>query len=257
MRRLIFVLSSFALIGIVMAGITALAYGANMGLAYLASERGASPAWEFLFQSRIVNIVLFMLVFVMVLATLLTIAERKWSALIQDRIGPNRAQILGVRAAGLLHVVADSLKMVFKEDFRPQAATASRVLFALGPILAFAPVFALFAVVPPAPMISTAGHGVLFAGDTATPQKISLAVSEPDFGILFVFAIASLAVYGTSLAGWASNNKFALLGGVRASSQMISYEVALGLSLVGLMMTFSSVQLTWLIDGQTVYLWKT
>ncbi len=132
--------------------------------------------------------------------------------------------------------------MLFKEDFIP--AKANWLLFNLGPILSFAPIFCLFAVVPAGPTI-TDGKAV-----------VDMVVATPDFGLLFVFAIASLAVYGTSLAGWASNNKFALLGGVRASSQMISYEVALGLSLVGLMMCFSSLQLLPMQDAQQAYLWK-
>ena len=90
---------------------------------------------------------------------------------------------------------------------------------------------ALFAVIPAGPIVNVGGF------------RVGLQIANPDFGILWVFAIASLAVYGTALAGWASNNKFALLGGVRATSQMVSYEVALGLGLVGMMLTFSSVRL--------------
>jgi len=184
----------------------------------------------------------------MIIATFLTLAERKWSAMIQDRIGPNRATINlpGLRnrpLGGVFHVATDALKMLFKEDFRPKVADA--LLFNLGPILAFAPVLALFAVVPVGPVVSVGG------------QRVGLQVANPDFGLLWVFAIASLAVYGTSLAGWSSNNKFALLGGVRASSQMISYEVALGLGLVGVMMAFSSLRIPDLIAGQTTQLWGT
>ena len=195
--------------------------------------------------ARIVNIIVLLLVFVMIIATLLTLAERKWSAAMQDRIGPNRARFAGINhpLAGLPHVAADSLKMLFKEDFAPNGA--NKVLFTLGPILAFAPVFALFAVVPAGPSLAVFGH------------HVDMVIATPDFGILFIFAIASLAVYGTALAGWSSNNKLALLGGVRASSQMISYEVALGLALVGMMIAFSTVQLPAMGDAQAAYLWKT
>lgn len=185
--------------------------------------------------SHLVAILSLMLVFVMITATLLTIAERKWSALMQDRVGPNRARlailpVLGkMPLAGIPHILTDVFKMLTKEAFRP--AGANSFLFNLAPMLAFAPVFALFAIVPAGPTLTLFG------------QKVVMAPSNPDFGLLFLFAIASLAVYGTSLAGWSSNNKFALLGGVRASSQMISYEVALGLSLVGMMMAFSTVRL--------------
>jgi len=192
------------------------------------------------------NLVILLLGFVMLIATFLTLAERKWSAMMQDRIGPNRATIdvPGLRGrplGGLFHVATDALKMLFKEDFRPK--TADRLLFNLAPVLAFAPVLALFAVVPVGPVVNVFG------------SRVGLQVANPNFGLLWVFAIASLAVYGTSLAGWSSNNKFALLGGVRASSQMISYEVALGLGLVGVMMAFSSIRLPDLIAGQSTLLW--
>lgn len=185
-------------------------------------------------MSHLTNILILMLVFVMVIATALTLAERKWSAMFQNRVGPNRARlpIPGLKdkaIAGVPHIVTDVLKLLTKEDFVPKAA--NRWLFNLGPILAFAPVFALFAIVPAGPTVEVMGN------------KIMMVAANPDFGLLYVFAIASLAVYGTSLAGWSSNNKFALLGGVRASSQMISYEVALGLSLVGMMVAFSTVKL--------------
>ncbi len=200
----------------------------------------------------IVNILSLMLAVVMIIATLLTIAERKWSALMQDRIGPNRARlsilpVLGkMPLAGIPHILTDVFKMLTKEAFRPAGANA--FLFKLAPMLAFAPVFALFAIVPAGPTLTLWG------------KPIIMAPANPDFGLLFMFAIASLAVYGTSLAGWSSNNKFALLGGVRASSQMISYEVALGLSLVGMMMAFSTVRLagdTGMAALQEKLLWST
>lgn len=208
---------------------------------------------EFKGGAGVGNMAVLILGGVMIVATLLTLAERKWSAQMQDRIGPNRAHIEAgpkwvrkIRLGGLLHIPADVLKMLWKEDFMPEGARANKFLFNLAPMLAFAPVFVLFAVVPAGPMVSM--------GQEA--RQIALIVSNPDFGVLYIFAIASLAVYGTSLAGWASNNKFALLGGVRASSQMISYEVALGLGLVGMMMTFSTVKLFDMTEGQAQYLWR-
>ncbi len=122
---------------------------------------GLAEKYLFSGASRLTNIIFLMLLFVMVIATLLTLAERKWSALMQDRIGPNRAR-LGLPGlkncplAGLPHVVTDSLKMLTKEDFRPE--DANRFLFNLGPMLAFAPVFALFAVVPAGPSVDAVGH---------------------------------------------------------------------------------------------------
>ncbi|MDC0715164.1 NADH-quinone oxidoreductase subunit H [Stigmatella sp. ncwal1] len=247
MKRIFTVLFGIGLIVFLFAALTALAYAVGA----LVEEHLFAGA------SRLTNIVFLMVFFVMIIATLLTVAERKWSALIQDRIGPNRARINlpGLRnapLAGIPHLIADALKMLTKEDFVP--ALANSFIFKLGPILAFGSVFALFAVVPAGPSITLWG------------QRVDMVVSTPDFGLLYLLAIASLAVYGTSLAGWASNNKFALLGGVRASSQMISYEVALGLSLVGLIMAFSTVQMTPIVGtlaaetgvstGQARYLWQ-
>jgi NADH-quinone oxidoreductase subunit H len=237
MSRVLTVLVAFGFILGAMAGLMGLAYWVA-GLANAAWYPGAG---------RLTNILFLMLLFVMVIATLLTLAERKWSAMMQNRIGPNRARIAlpGLRnrsLGGLPHIASDVLKMLTKEDFIP--ASANRLLFNLAPLLAFAPVFALFAVVPAGPTINLGG------------QTVEMVVTNPDFGLLFVFAIASLAVYGTSLAGWSSNNKLALLGGVRAASQMISYEVALGLSLVGMMIAFSTVQLTEMVEAQSRYLWR-
>jgi NADH-quinone oxidoreductase subunit H len=228
MKRVLEIFIISAVILGALAGVVAAAYAVG----------GVAERYLFTGASRLTNIIFLMLVFVMVIATMLTLAERKWSALMQDRIGPNRARIAlpglqNAALAGLPHVATDALKMLFKEDFIP--ATANKLLYNLGPMLAFAPVFALFAVVPAGPSISYMLDG--------QRVNVDMVVATPDFGLLYVFAIASLAVYGTSLAGWSSNNKFALLGGVRASSQMISYEVALGLSLVGLMLAFSSAQL--------------
>jgi len=211
-----------------------------MGVTYYLAALFPGPA-------HVPQIIVLMLVFVMVTATLLTIAERKWSAMIQDRVGPNRARIglplLRDRSfGGVPHVAADALKMLFKEDFVPRRANS--FLFNLAPILAFGPVFALFAIVPVGPSVQL------------MDRQVSMVIANPDFGLLYLLAIASLAVYGTSLAGWSSNNKLALLGGVRASSQMISYEVALGLSVVGIMIAFTTVQAPAIVDSQAHYLWQ-
>ena len=238
MKRVAIVLIGIA---VILGGIAGLA-AAGYWLGYLAETIAAGG-------SRLTNILVLVLGFVMIIATLLTLAERKWSAMMQDRIGPNRARIglpvlKNMPLAGIPHIAADVLKMLWKEDFIPAAAAGSRFLFNLAPMLAFAPVLVLFAVVPAGPSVTMFGH------------RVDMYVSDPDFGILYVFALASLAVYGTSLAGWSSNSKFALLGGVRASSQMISYEVALGLGLVGVMMAFSTVRLTTMADAQAQYLWR-
>ncbi|MDQ3264649.1 MAG: NADH-quinone oxidoreductase subunit H [Myxococcota bacterium] len=229
-------------IGIIVGALFGVSF-AGYGLGYLAESLGQEHL-GFAGMGRLANMLILMLVFVMVIATFLTLAERKWSAMMQDRVGPNRARFGGLNTplAGIPHIITDVLKMLTKEDFRP--AVANKGLFNLAPMLAFAPVFALFAVVPAGPTV--------FKNNV----QVDMVVATPDFGILYLFAIASLAVYGTALAGWASNNKFALLGGVRAASQMVSYEVALGLSVVGLMIAFSSVQMPALALGQQAYLWR-
>lgn len=236
MRRIGFVLFAFSLIVGAFAGVTAGGYVLG----------GLAEAHLFQGAHRLVMLVILMLVVVMVIATLLTAAERKWSALMQNRIGPNRAKLFGSPLAGLGHTAADVIKMLTKEDFIP--AAANKALFILAPILTFGSAFALFAVVPAGPSVEVMG------------STVDMVVATPDFGILYLFAIASIAVYGTALAGWSSNNKFGLLGGVRASAQMVSYEIALGLSLVGLMMTFSTVQLPQMVgeglgQGQFQYVW--
>jgi NADH-quinone oxidoreductase subunit H len=181
------------------------------------------------YGSAIVNTLTLMLVVVMVMSSLLTVAERKWSAAMQDRIGANRILVFGAALGGVPYLLADALKMLTKEATYP--AARSRLLFELAPVLAFAPTFALFAVVPVGPEIQVLG------------QKVALMVANPDVGLLWVFALASLSVYGTTLAGWASNNRAALLGGVRGASQMISYEISLGLSLVGVMIAYRTLNM--------------
>jgi NADH-quinone oxidoreductase subunit H len=173
----------------------------------------------------------------MITATLLTMADRKWSALMQDRVGPNRARLSFIPGLkdrplhGLPHILADVLKMLFKEDFIPEGAEHNKFLFNLAPLLAFAPAFMLFAVVP------------VSADLTFWGARMQLQVAKVDWGVLYVFALASVAVFGTALAGWTSNNKLALLGGLRASAQLVSYEVTLGLTLVGAFIVFGSLRL--------------
>jgi NADH-quinone oxidoreductase subunit H len=197
--------------------------------------------------ASIANILILMLGLLMTAAALLTVAERKWSAMMQNRIGANRIKVFGNALGGIPYVLADALKMLTKERVEPRGRT--RILYELAPILSFAPVFALFAVVPVGPPIAISSiWGLSDAPDSL--GKIALQVASPDVGLLYLFAFASLAVYGTSLAGWASNNKLALLGGVRASSQMISYEVSLGLSLVGCMLAYRTLRLDQMVVAQ-------
>ncbi len=179
-------------------------------------------------------LVLFM---VLNLAGVLGWIERKGSALIQDRIGANRASILGFAGLGLVNtLIADPLKFLTKEDFIPPHG--DKFLHTLAPCMAFFPALVTFAVIP--------FGDVLVLGDRA----INLQVADLNFGILYIFAMASLSVYGIVIGAWASNNKFSLLGGVRGSAQMISYEVAMGLSAIGVLMVYGTLDLQEIARGQ-------
>src|SRR5919198_2041080 len=217
-----------------------LAYGAYLAVGALAAAF-ASQGWPPQYGAAIGNIVILMLVVLMITASGLTVGERKWSAMIQNRVGPNRIRVFGMSFGGILFLAADALKMLTKENIRP--SQRSRVLYEIAPMAGLAPAFVLFAVVP-------VGDAVQVFG-----QTVSLQVASIDAGFLFVFGIASLAVYGTALAGWASNSKLAILGGVRASAQMIGYEVSLGLSLVGSMMAYQSLRLEQMVQAQGQLLW--
>ena len=165
-----------------------------------------------------------------------TWVERKQSALIQDRIGANRADIFGFRFLGLFHGIADVLKMFTKEDIVP--AGANKTLHVLAPL--FSVFFALvaFAAIPFGPP--------LVLGD----QVIELQVAKIDAALLYIFAMLSLGVYGVILAGFASRNNYAILGGLRATAQMISYEIALGISVIGVIMVYGTMDLAELVQRQ-------
>jgi NADH-quinone oxidoreductase subunit H len=185
---------------------------------------------------------------VMPLASILTWMERRQSAMMQDRLGPNRANIGPIKLKGILHFVADALKMIFKEDFIP--ANVHRGLFALAPILALAPVLIAFAIIPFGPTIyphSLREHldPYKLATTPGAPEfanAIRLQIFQIDFGLIFYFAVLTIANYGGTIAGWASYNKWALLGGLRSSSQMMSYEVAMGLGLMPIFLVFGSLE---------------
>ena len=163
--------------------------------------------------------------------------ERKVSALIQDRIGANRASIFGVAALGLINtLVADPVKFMVKEDV--VLADTDRLLHALAPVLAVAPVLVTFAVVPFGDVLSIGG------------REINLQAADLNVGLLYVFAMASLGVYGIVLGGWASNNRWSLLGAIRGSAQMISYEIAMSLAVVGIVMTYNTLDLQTIVRNQ-------
>src|SRR4030042_112421 len=169
------------------------------------------------------------LVWFLILTLYVTWLERKESAVIQDRIGANRANIWKFRFLGLFQPFADAIKMIFKEDFVP--AFANKFLHTLAPFLSFFFVAITICAVP-------FGDTLRLGGRT-----INLQVLDLNAGLLFILAMLSLGIYGIILSGWASRNRCALLGGMRGAAQLISYEVALGLSLIGIIMVFPSLSL--------------
>ncbi|MCB0773499.1 MAG: NADH-quinone oxidoreductase subunit NuoH [Flavobacteriales bacterium] len=180
---------------------------------------------------------LVLFVITLTVAAYSTYGERKVAAFMQDRIGPNRAGPFGI-----LQPLADGTKMFMKEDFIP--AGANRTLSFLGPALAMT--------------VSLITGVVIPWGDTLTfgDVHVSLQGMDPEIGILFVFAMTGIGVYGIMLGGWASNNKYSLLGAIRAASQMVSYELAMGLSIVALVMMTGTLSLGGIVDYQVEHGWN-
>ena len=176
------------------------------------------------------------LIWFLTLTLYLTWLERKESAVIQDRIGANRASIFGIRIIGLFQPFADAIKMIFKEDFTP--AFSRRFLHNLAPFLSFFFVAITISAMP-------FGDSFHIGG-----RKIHLQILDYNVGLLFVLAMLSLGIYGIIISGWASNNRFTLIGGMRGAAQLISYEVALGLSLIGLIMVYPSLKLSEIVYYQ-------
>lgn len=174
---------------------------------------------------------------VLSLSAVLTWMERRQSAMMQDRIGPERANFGSITLWGLLHPMADALKLASKEDFIPPKA--NRVIFVIAPLLALIPVLMIFAVIPFAPALCADSLGAV-APTCSAP--IPMQIASIDIGLLFVFAIASISVYGAALAGWASYNVYGLLGGLRASAQMLSYEITMGMALIGVFLVYGTLE---------------
>jgi NADH-quinone oxidoreductase subunit H len=173
----------------------------------------------------------------LVVAMYSTYAERKVAAFMQDRRGPNRAGPFGI-----LQPMADGLKLFFKEEIVP--SFSSKFLFILGPILAMLTAIMVSAVIP-------WGNTMHILG-----REVSLQIADINIGILYIFGVVSLGVYGIMIGGWASNNKFSLLGAMRAASQIISYELALGIALIALLMLTGTLSLNEMVHQQKDGTWN-
>ncbi|GAB3979820.1 NADH-quinone oxidoreductase subunit NuoH [Spirosoma terrae] len=183
-------------------------------------------------------IILVLFVITLLIAAYSTWGERKAAAFLQDRLGPNRAGVWG-----LMQPLADAGKMFFKEDFIP--AQASKWLFILGPCLAMLTALMSSAVIP-------FGDSIRFMWDKVS-YEVPLQGTELNIGVLYIFGVVSLGVYGVMVGGWASNNKFSLLGAIRAASQNISYEIALGLSIIAILMMTGSLSLRSIVNEQASF----
>ena len=173
----------------------------------------------------------------LVIAMYSTYAERKVAAYLQDRLGPDRAGPFGI-----LQPLADGLKMFMKEEIIP--LSANKVLFILGPSIAMTTALLTGAVIP--------------WGDTITigGREFSMQIADLNIGVLYVFAMVSIGVYGIMIGGWASNNKYALLGAIRSASQMISYEIAMGMSIIALVLTTGTLSLHEIVEQQQGMHWN-
>jgi NADH-quinone oxidoreductase subunit H len=215
--------------------------------------------------------ILVMIGFVVNTAAILTWLDRRQGAMMQDRIGPNRAviKIFGreFRLLGLLHPAADGLKFFTKEFYRPPRA--DKLLFSLAPILSMMPVMALVAVIPFGDTLclndiyrkaTDGGWGIWppeprFGLCSSQMSSIDLMVSPLNVGLLYVFALAGQGIVGAAIAGWSSDNKYSLMAAVRAASQMVSYEVAMGLTLIGTMMIYGTIRLDDMVRWQGEHAW--
>jgi len=180
----------------------------------------------------------FALAFVMNIVPILIWGERKFSAFIQDRPGPNRAHVMGIRAVGLVHTLNDVVKLIMKEDVVP--GHVEKGYWFVAPIIAMSVSLITFAVIP-------WGDSLRITDDLT----VNLQVASINGGMLYILAATSLGVYGIMLAGWASNNKFSLLGGLRSSAQMVSYELAMGLSVAVMFLMYGTPRLEEIVSQQS------
>jgi NADH-quinone oxidoreductase subunit H len=202
-------------------------------LLQVVDRQAPAPFWPFLWWTVVKLLVVFTVYLVGV--AMLTLAERKVSAWIQDRHGPNRAG-----PGGLLQPAADGVKNIMKEESLP--GHVNKPIFMLAPMVAFTPALLGWAVIP-------------FGASWASPWgRIDMVLADLPIGFLFVLAVTSLGVYGIVLAGWSSNNKYAMLGAIRSSAQMVSYEIAMGMSLIPVLLLVGNVTLNTIVNQQAAML---
>lgn len=201
-----------------------------------ADPQGEMRFWPWMLAT-LVKLLAFFTIYMLGVAYL-TLAERKVSAWIQDRHGPNR-----VGPSGFFQPLADGLKNIMKEETMPPYA--SKAVFVLAPMMAFIPALSIWAVIP-------------WGASWASPWgRVDMVLADLPIGFLFTIAVASLGVYGIVLAGWSSNNKYALLGGLRSSAQMVSYEIAMGMSLIPVLLFAGNVTLSSIVNQQAeLHLWN-
>jgi len=201
--------------------------------------------------AALIKIAFMIMGFLMPLASILTWLERRQSSMMQDRLGPNRANIGPIKAWGITHFLADALKFMGKEDYVP--GKAHKFLFMWAPIMAMAPALIVAAIIPFGPHLC---WGELLQANPVCSQPVGLQIAHLDIGILFYFAISSLAVYGATLAGWASHNKWAMMGGLRASSQMMSYEVTMGMAVMAMFLVYGTLEPGAMVNAQGNWPWQ-
>jgi NADH-quinone oxidoreductase subunit H len=192
-----------------------------------------------MFELLVISTIKIVVVLIVLLTTAayMVLAERRISAFVQDRIGPNR-----VGWQGFLQPLADLVKLVTKEDIVPKSA--NKFIHHLAPIISVSIALCTIAVVP-------FGNSIELFG-----RNIKLQVASVNIGILYILALSSIAVYGITLSGWSSNNKYSLLGGMRSAAQMISYELSMGISIIGVVMIAGSLQLDKIVEAQSGLRWN-
>ncbi len=252
------------IIGAIFLGAVGAMWGAIEAVALAATLLPAPPEPFATIGVIVAKIGLIVFGFVMGLASLMTLfGDRKQSARIQNRLGPNQAQFFGQSLIGLPHFIADGIKMVLKEDVVPD--DANKLLHTAAPALMLIPALVGWAAVPfmdyycHAPSDPEAARMAIQASYPFEVCKTQTSnyfqIMHVNSGLLFAFAIVSIEVYGNAIAGWASNNKYSLLGGIRAAAQMISYEVSLGLSLAGILMIYGTLDFREMVVHQAELAW--